>query len=51
MQEFSSKDLLEAYLTPWFKHFSFGFMDSDYYGVPERLFWVVFQKREEDRQS
>lgn len=46
LQGFSSKDQIEAYLTPWFEHFSFGFADNDYYGVPERLFWVVCQKRE-----
>jgi ubiquinone/menaquinone biosynthesis C-methylase UbiE len=43
---FSSKEQIEAYLSPWFEHFSFGFADNDYYGVSERLFWVVCQKRE-----
>ena len=46
LHAFSSKEQIEAYLSPWFKHFSFGFADNDYYGVSERLFWVVCQKRE-----
>lgn len=46
LHAFSSKDQIETYLSPWFEHFSFGFADNDYYGVSERLFWVVCQKRE-----
>lgn len=46
LHAFSSKDQIEAYLSPWFERFSFGFADNDYYGVSERLFWVVCQKRE-----
>jgi ubiquinone/menaquinone biosynthesis C-methylase UbiE len=46
LHAFSSKGQIEAYLSPWFDHFSFGFADNDYYGVSERLFWVVCQKRE-----
>jgi ubiquinone/menaquinone biosynthesis C-methylase UbiE len=46
LHAFSSKEQIEAYLSPWFEHFSFGFADNDYYGVSERLFWVVCQKRE-----
>ena len=45
LHAFSSKDQIETYLSPWFEHFSFGFADNDYYGVSERLFWVVCQKR------
>lgn len=41
----SSKNQIEAYLSPWFENFSFGTADNDYYGVCERLFWVVCQKR------
>lgn len=47
LQGFSRKGQIEAYLAPWFEHFSFGVADNDYYGVPERLFWVVCQKRDE----
>lgn len=46
LHAFSSKDQIEAYPSPWLEHFSFGFADNDYYGVSERLFWVVCQKRE-----
>lgn len=46
LQAFSSTDQIEAYLSPWFEQFSFGYADNDYYGVTERLFWVVCQKRE-----
>lgn len=46
LHAFSSKEQIEVYLSPWFEHFSFGFADNDYYGVSERLFWVVCQKRE-----
>lgn len=46
LQAFSSKEQIEAYLSPWFEHFSFGVADNDYYGVSERLFWVVCKKRE-----
>lgn len=46
LHAFTSKDEIEAYLSPWFEHFSFGFADNDFFGVSERLFWVVCQKRE-----
>lgn len=45
LHAFSGKDQIEAFLSPWFENFSFGFADNDYYGVAERLFWVVCQKR------
>jgi len=46
LQAFSDKSQIEVYLSPWFENFSFGFADNDYYGVSERLYWVVAQKRE-----
>lgn len=46
LQAFANNEQIEAQLSPWFEHFSFGFADNDYYGVAERLFWVVCQKRE-----
>jgi len=45
LHAFTSKDEIEAYLSPWFEHFSFGFADNDYFGVSERVFWMVCQKR------
>ena len=47
LHAFSDQSQLQAYLSPWFEHFSFGFADNDYYGVSERLYWVVCQKRED----
>ncbi len=46
LHAFSSKDQIEAYLSPWFENFSFGYASNDYYGVSESLFWVVCQKRD-----
>lgn len=46
LHAFSDKDQINAYLSPWFENFSFGFADNDYYGVSERVFWVACQKRE-----
>ncbi len=46
LQGFSSKDQIQSYLSPWFEKFSFGFADNDFYGVSERVFWIVCQKRE-----
>jgi ubiquinone/menaquinone biosynthesis C-methylase UbiE len=46
LHAFTSKDEIEAYLSPWFENYSFGFADNDFFGVSERLFWVVCQKRE-----
>ena len=31
-------------MTPFFSGFSFGFADNDYYGIQERVFWVVCRK-------
>ncbi len=35
---------IEEYCSPLFKNFSFGSADNDYYGISERVFWVVCQK-------
>jgi SAM-dependent methyltransferase len=42
---FSCKEDIEKYFTPLFENFSFGTADNDYYGISERVFWVVCQKR------
>jgi len=44
LQAFSERSEIESSLAPWFSNFSFGFADNDYYGVEERVFWVVCQK-------
>jgi SAM-dependent methyltransferase len=45
LHAFSGEDQIESYLSPWFGHFSFGFADNNYYGISERVFWVVCRKR------
>jgi ubiquinone/menaquinone biosynthesis C-methylase UbiE len=44
LQAFSDKGDIAQYLAPWYSNFSFGFAGNDYYGVEERVFWVVCQK-------
>lgn len=36
---------IEQYMSPWFSNFSFGFSNNDYYGIHEKVFWVVCQKQ------
>ncbi|CEG58359.1 class I SAM-dependent methyltransferase [Legionella fallonii] len=45
LQAFSNKKDIETYFSPLFKNFSFGSADNEYYGITERVFWVVCQKR------
>jgi len=47
LHAFSKEQDIEEYLSPWFEHFSFGFADNDFYGVRERVFWVVCQKNQD----
>jgi len=42
---FSEAREIEAYFSKYFTNFSFGHADNDYYGITERVFWVVCQKR------
>jgi SAM-dependent methyltransferase len=44
---FSTARAIEEYFATYFTNFSIGHADNDYYGVTERVFWVVCQKREE----
>jgi ubiquinone/menaquinone biosynthesis C-methylase UbiE len=44
LHAFSKSEDIGAFLSPWFCNFSFGFADNSYYGLSERLFWVVCQK-------
>jgi ubiquinone/menaquinone biosynthesis C-methylase UbiE len=46
LQGFSSTEEIREVLLPWFEDFSFGFADNDYFGISERVFWVVCRKRE-----
>lgn len=44
LHAFSATPNIEQYFSPLFKNFSFGSADNDYYGISERVFWVVCQK-------
>jgi len=50
LQAASSVDEIETHLSPWFENFSFGFAGNDFYGITERVFWVVCQKRKDNRR-
>jgi ubiquinone/menaquinone biosynthesis C-methylase UbiE len=41
---FNTRSEIEEYFSPYFSNFSFGFADNEYYGIQERVFWVVCQK-------
>ena len=45
LQAFADSRQIEASLDPFFTTFSFGSADNDYYGIFERVFWVVCQKK------
>ncbi len=45
LHAFSSKADIEQYFSAYFKNFSFGSSDNDYYEISERLYWVVCQKK------
>jgi SAM-dependent methyltransferase len=44
LHAFSTTPEIEQYFAPSFSNFSFGAADNDYYGISERVFWVVCQK-------
>ncbi len=44
LQAFSNIKEIEAFFSFKFKNFSFGSADNDYFGINERVFWVVCQK-------
>jgi ubiquinone/menaquinone biosynthesis C-methylase UbiE len=43
---FSHREDMQDYFSEFFKNFSIGSAGNDYYGVEERVFWVVCQKNE-----
>ncbi len=45
LHAFREKGEIEDYMRPLFTNFSFGFADNDYFGISERVFWVVCQKK------
>jgi len=42
---FSTPHEIENYFSGHFENFSFGHANNDYYGINERVFWVVCQKK------
>lgn len=44
LHAFASTPDIEQYFSPLFKNFSFGTADNNYYGIFERVFWIVCQK-------
>lgn len=46
LQAFSTQGQIEDSLSPWFESFSFGSADNDYFGVDEKVFWIVCKRRE-----
>ena len=42
---FSTTQEIAERLEPWFYNFSFGSATNDYYGIDERVFWCVCQKK------
>lgn len=44
LHAFSTTAAIEKYFSPTFKNFSFGSAENDYYGISEKVFWVVCQK-------
>ena len=45
LHAFATPEELTGYFSPYFTDFSIGHSNNDYYGVNERLFWVVCRKR------
>lgn len=45
LHAFTSESSIEQVFSTYFKDFSFGHADNDYYGISERIFWVVCQKK------
>ena len=45
LHAFGETEEIRKYFSPWFENFSFGFADNEYYGISERVFWVVCQRK------
>ena len=41
---FDSKEQVDEYFSEFFTDFSFGFADNDYFGIGEKVFWVVCRR-------
>ena len=45
LRAFNSTEEIENCLSPFFENFSIGLAHNNYFGIDERVFWVVCQKR------
>jgi len=45
LHAFGDEESLRQYFSPWYHNFSIGFADNNFYGITERVFWIVCQKR------
>lgn len=45
LHSFKNVSEIEDCLSPLFKNFSFGHASNDYFGIDEKVFWVVCEKR------
>ncbi len=45
LQAFSSEDQVVTYFSPWFKNFSIGSCQSNFFGIDERVYWITCQKK------
>lgn len=44
LHAFASKEEIQSYCQDFFKNFSFGRADNDYFGIREKVFWMVCEK-------
>lgn len=42
---FSNTKEIEKYFSPFFENFSFGHAENNYFGIDEKVFWVVCQRK------
>ncbi|MBE0515246.1 class I SAM-dependent methyltransferase [Sulfurimonas sp.] len=47
LQSFESAEEIEKRIQDYFTNFSFGHAYNDYYGIDEKVFWVVCEKRKD----
>lgn len=44
LHAFSDFDSVREFFSPLYKNFSFGYANNDYFGINERVFWLVAEK-------
>lgn len=48
---FESKEKVGNYFSVFFTDFSFGFAENNYFGIDEKVFWVVCKKKENNEKK